>query len=71
MGAKVLLAAPANVANLHQAASIVLPLPASVHPICDPLMTIQAFYVMMAKLAVLRGFNPDAPANLLKVTKTW
>jgi glucosamine--fructose-6-phosphate aminotransferase (isomerizing) len=52
-------------------ASVLLPLPKSLHPICDPLMGIQAFYVMLARLAKLRGLNPDAPQNLTKVTKTW
>jgi glucosamine--fructose-6-phosphate aminotransferase (isomerizing) len=52
-------------------ASVLLPLPKALHPICDPLMGIQAFYVMLARLAKLRGLNPDAPQNLTKVTKTW
>ncbi len=73
MGAKVMLAVPPqNDKNvLKDTASIILPLPAALHPVCDPLMIIQAFYVMMARLAVARGFNPDTPANLSKVTKTW
>ncbi|NCX94114.1 MAG: SIS domain-containing protein [Gammaproteobacteria bacterium] len=48
----------------------VLPLPKSLHPLCDPLMAIQAFYPMAADLAVSRGFNPDSPQNLKKVTET-
>jgi glucosamine--fructose-6-phosphate aminotransferase (isomerizing) len=74
LGAKTLLAVPANVekrAPLSDVASILLPLPAALHPICDPLVAIQAFYVMVARLAVARGLNPDAPANLTKVTRTW
>jgi glucosamine--fructose-6-phosphate aminotransferase (isomerizing) len=47
-----------------------LPLPASLHPICDPLLTIQAFYPMVASLALERGYNPDKPINLKKVTDT-
>lgn len=74
MGAQVMLAAPAYPDSMKQiaaAASVALPLPAALHPICDPLMVIQAFYVTMSRLAVARGFNPDKPTNLLKVTKTW
>jgi glucosamine--fructose-6-phosphate aminotransferase (isomerizing) len=74
LGAKVLFALP-NVAQqenrLDAAASIILPMPQSIHPLCDPLQIIQAFYIMMARLSVARGFNPDAPLNLTKVTQTW
>jgi glucosamine--fructose-6-phosphate aminotransferase (isomerizing) len=56
--------------ELHNAAFLILPLPKSLHPICDPLMAIQAFYLMIAKLALARGFNPDQPSNLQKITET-
>ena len=55
---------------LKEVASLILPLPKALHPICDPLMVIQAFYLMIAKLAVQRGFNPDQPNNLQKITET-
>jgi glucosamine--fructose-6-phosphate aminotransferase (isomerizing) len=74
MGATVMLATPhhaESASQLTDAASILLPLPGALHPLCDPLMIAQAFYVMIAKLAVARGFNPDAPVGLSKVTKTW
>lgn len=51
-------------------ASTILPLPESVNPLCDPLVVIQAFYIMVARLAVRRGYSPDAPDNLKKVTET-
>lgn len=71
IGGRTLLAAPQNcIDNNMHAASHILPLPDSVHPICDPLMCIQAFYPMAAQLAVARGKNPDAPDNLKKVTET-
>lgn len=47
-----------------------LDLPESLHPILDSIVTIQAFYCMVARLAVARGYNPDAPLNLKKVTET-
>jgi glucosamine--fructose-6-phosphate aminotransferase (isomerizing) len=74
LGARVLLALPADAADPKQileSSAALLPLPNSLHPICDPLMAIQAFYIMMAKLANVRGLDPDKPANLTKVTKTW
>jgi glucosamine--fructose-6-phosphate aminotransferase (isomerizing) len=74
LGADVMLALPATKnqnKNLEEIATHVLPLPNSLHPICDPLLIIQAFYLMAAKLSIARGFNPDAPDNLSKVTLTW
>ncbi|MGD9108454.1 MAG: SIS domain-containing protein, partial [Gammaproteobacteria bacterium] len=56
--------------ELADVLSMALPLPESLHPVLDPLMVIQAFYPMVAQLAVLRGYNPDTPENLQKVTKT-
>lgn len=55
---------------LKSISDLVLPLPKTAHPVCDPIVIIQAFYVMIAKLAVARGYNPDKPYNLQKVTKT-
>lgn len=72
LNADVMLALPENPKiKVTEAASIILPLPHTVHPICDPLLVIQAFYVMAARLSLARGFNPDAPENLTKVTSTW
>ena len=48
----------------------VLPLPASQHPACTPLLTVQAFYGAVNALAVARGHNPDLPPHLNKVTET-
>jgi glucosamine--fructose-6-phosphate aminotransferase (isomerizing) len=55
---------------VKEAASLILPLPEALHPICDPLLAIQAFYLMVGKLAVARGFNPDQPKYLQKITET-
>jgi glucosamine--fructose-6-phosphate aminotransferase (isomerizing) len=63
-GAHVLLAAPADVPSRD------LELPVSSCPDLDPIVAIQAFYVMAAKLAEARGLNPDQPRHLSKVTKT-
>lgn len=63
-GAKVLLAdvspAPGTIA-----------LPAlSAHPALQPILLIQSFYRLAAELAVARGYDPDRPPYLNKVTET-
>jgi len=63
-GARVLLAAPANVAERD------LTLPTASTPDLDPIVAVQAFYVMAAQLAKARGLDPDRPRHLSKVTKT-
>jgi glucosamine--fructose-6-phosphate aminotransferase (isomerizing) len=63
-GARVLLAAPADVAERD------LTLPTAATPDLDPIVAVQAFYVMAAKLAAARGMDPDRPRHLNKVTKT-
>lgn len=47
-----------------------LPVVASSHPVVQPVLTIQSFYRMAAELAVDRGFDPDNPPHLRKVTRT-
>ncbi|NWD76946.1 SIS domain-containing protein [Pseudomonas gingeri] len=63
-GAQVLLVAPPGTpgANLTSVATA--------HPLLEPFSMIQGFYLMAAKLAVLRGRNPDQPRFLKKVTET-
>jgi glucosamine--fructose-6-phosphate aminotransferase (isomerizing) len=40
------------------------------HPVIEPILMIQSFYRMAATLAIARGFNPDVPPHLRKVTET-
>jgi len=63
-GARVLLAAPQDVPGRD------LDLPVAATPDLDPIVAIQAFYVMAAHLSKARGMNPDQPRHLSKVTKT-
>lgn len=42
----------------------------AIHPRLAPLVVLQRFYLDVAKVAVSRGFNPDEPKGLKKVTKT-
>lgn len=43
---------------------------ANIHPRLAPLVVLQRFYLDVAEVAVSRGFNPDEPKGLKKVTKT-
>ncbi|WP_248794935.1 SIS domain-containing protein [Pseudomonas sp. MWU13-2105] len=63
-GAQVLLVAPRGTpgANLSSVPTA--------HPLLEPFSMIQGFYLMAAKLAELRGRNPDQPRFLKKVTET-
>jgi len=47
-----------------------LPLPGRFHPVLDSVLTVQAFYPFADMLARTRGFDPDRPRNLQKVTRT-
>jgi glutamine---fructose-6-phosphate transaminase (isomerizing) len=47
-----------------------LPVAATSHPICTPLVTIAGFYRAANELALRRGRNPDVPPHLRKVTET-
>lgn len=69
IGAITFLAAAKDLPHTD-AAQFYLPLPKSLHPVCDPIVAIQAFYPAIAELSVRRGFDPDKPENLQKVTST-
>jgi glucosamine--fructose-6-phosphate aminotransferase (isomerizing) len=42
----------------------------SAHPVLEPIACVQSFYRLVNALAVARGFNPDQPPHLAKVTET-
>ena len=63
-GARVILAAPSDVAERD------LTLPVAATPDLDPIVAVQAFYIMAAHLSKARGMDPDRPRHLSKVTKT-
>jgi glutamine---fructose-6-phosphate transaminase (isomerizing) len=74
LGGKTVLVIPKGLRDLKeltQLATLLLPLPESLDPILDPIVTIQAFYPMIALLSLARGRNPDVPQNLKKVTETF
>jgi glucosamine--fructose-6-phosphate aminotransferase (isomerizing) len=47
-----------------------LPFVATGHSLTDPLALIVSFYAFIERLARQRGFDPDAPPDLSKITKT-
>lgn len=47
-----------------------LPMVTGLHPLVSPLVTIAAFYAFVERLARRRGFDPDTPPHLRKVTET-
>lgn len=47
-----------------------MPMVASHYPPCTAIAFIQSFYRMANSLALLRGFDPDRPYGLVKVTET-
>jgi glucosamine--fructose-6-phosphate aminotransferase (isomerizing) len=62
-GAHVLLAGG------HASGAIALPTITS-HPVIEPMLMIQTFYRLAARLSRARGFDPDLPPHLRKVTET-
>ena len=63
-GARVLVAAPAGTPGGN------LPLALTDAEDLDPIAAVQSFYPMVEALARARGFDPDRPPHLAKVTKT-
>jgi len=40
------------------------------HPVLEPVLYVQSFYRMVNELALARGFDPDRPPHLNKITET-
>jgi len=47
-----------------------LPLPGGIDPIVTPLLAVQSFYRAASALSLARGYDPDVPPHLRKVTET-
>ncbi|MCF1710631.1 SIS domain-containing protein [Tabrizicola sp. J26] len=50
--------------------AMTLPLVSGLHPLVSPLIAAVAFYKFIEELARRRGFDPDTPPHLRKVTET-
>lgn len=73
LGGKSMLVLPENRVDsleLARCTTSSLTLPATLDAIFNPIVAVQALYLLIADLAVARGYNPDSPANLKKVTET-
>ena len=73
LGGKTVLMIPKNLIQKHEQkeiATLTIPLPKSLLSILDPIVAIYVFYILVAKLAIARGYNPDQPKHLQKITET-
>ncbi len=64
-GADVFLTAPGGAEGVRA-----LPAVAGLHPLVAPLVLVVTFYAFVEALARRRGFDPDTPPHLRKVTET-
>ncbi len=62
--------APIAIAGQKLPHSRLLPMANDLHPVIAPMAMAQSFYRLVNALAVQRGFDPDNPAMLRKVTET-
>jgi glutamine---fructose-6-phosphate transaminase (isomerizing) len=62
--------APVIVAGGTQPDALVLPVAEGLHPVTGPVAMVQSFYRLVNALAIRRGFDPDHPPMLNKVTQT-
>ena len=63
-GAKVMIA------GFDAPGTLLLPT-VSAHPALEPILMVQSFYRMINALSIARGFDPDRPPNLNKITETF
>jgi glucosamine--fructose-6-phosphate aminotransferase (isomerizing) len=68
-GAQTLLAGATLVGTEALAGTVALPTETA-HPVIQPMLIIQSFYRMVNALSLARGFDPDRPPHLRKVTET-
>ncbi|QLE78722.1 SIS domain-containing protein [Francisella sp. Scap27] len=66
LGVNTIFASTENCAD----AKVHLAVDVRTHPILEPIVLLQEFYLMVNNLAVELGFDPDSPVNLKKVTET-
>jgi glutamine---fructose-6-phosphate transaminase (isomerizing) len=68
-GAKIAVAG-GNYIGGNYADALRLPLEDRLHPVTAPIAMVQSFYRMVNALSVTRGYDPDHPPMLNKVTRT-
>jgi glucosamine--fructose-6-phosphate aminotransferase (isomerizing) len=57
-------------AGIECPGAVNLPSTGAAHPALQPMLHIQSFYRMVNALAFARGFDPDRPQHLSKITET-
>ena len=57
-------------AGIEAEGVVLLPTVGGAHPLVEPILLVQSFYKMANALSVARGYNPDEPPHLNKVTET-
>jgi glucosamine--fructose-6-phosphate aminotransferase (isomerizing) len=62
---------PVFLAGGEAEGAVSLPVADSDHPLTDHIARIASFYVFAEALARRRGFDPDKPPKLKKVTRTF
>ena len=62
--------ASAFITSIRSGAATALPFSPAGHPLTDALALIVSFYAFVESLSRRRGFNPDEPPHLKKVTET-
>jgi glucosamine--fructose-6-phosphate aminotransferase (isomerizing) len=58
------------IAGFEAGGALQLPTVAA-HPVIEPILMAQSFYRMINALSLARGFDPDRPPNLNKITETF
>jgi glucosamine--fructose-6-phosphate aminotransferase (isomerizing) len=61
---------PVMAAGLSAPGAVMLPAVEGAHPAIAPMLLTEAFYRLANALAIARGYDPDAPPHLRKVTET-
>lgn len=62
--------ARASITSARSTAGIVLPAARTAHPVTSALTLVVSFYAFVEELSRRRGFDPDRPPHLRKVTET-
>jgi glutamine---fructose-6-phosphate transaminase (isomerizing) len=58
------------IAGANKMDALPLPVGKNLHPVIAPIAMIQSFYRMINAVSIMRGYDPDNPAMLQKVTET-
>jgi glutamine---fructose-6-phosphate transaminase (isomerizing) len=58
------------IAGAGHSAALSLPLPSGLHAVTAPIAMVQSFYALVNAIALRRGYDPDHPPMLQKVTET-